>query len=124
MNPFTEPFTAPDGTTRRPLSERVPECVPKVSVPTYAGIYIIPEDPEGGVRAGNEAIWRCSLEDWLLREQCPVEYQTMASDRHCISASQIECEDDWPDVSVEAETMNEALNAAAHAVADARGVPV
>lgn len=27
--PFTQPFTAPDGTTRRPLAERVPECVPR-----------------------------------------------------------------------------------------------
>jgi len=125
--PFTQPYTAPDGTKRRPLAERVPECVPK-----HCGIGWVGGRPDQACLMGERdesgayypsaipasvlsALWRVAVEDWLLGQS---KCRWINIEQH---ASYVVI---WRDGRQFAkETMADALNAAAHAVADALGVP-
>lgn len=109
---FTQPYTDPDGTTRRPLAERVPECVPKHDDLVAALDGRILFSPLGYIqRPGEEAkidglcesasndLWCAVAWNWILdhRQREDVTFEWFPS--------RIDC-----------------LNAAAHAVADAMGV--
>lgn len=80
MNPFAQPYTAPDGTTRRPLAERVPECVPthdgrrlgQNGTGTLNLWFSINETWQVGiVECASEqaiaALWRVSVSEWAKR---------------------------------------------------------
>lgn len=129
--PFTHPYTAPDGTTRRPLCERVPECVPVIEgllvnldgIAMYAPFGYVETIGKPDSRqvarlseAASFALWRVAVEDWLL-VNTPDCLLTLVSGSDGFAAC-------WPPNDPNAmPTMLDALNAAAHAVADAIGTP-
>ena len=151
MIPFVLPFTAPDGSPRRPLAERVPECVPKRDETTrlaahpqfpanWAWVHSCDDkwccryvvEPVPSLEAA--ALWRCAVEDWLLAvpftkgRQCYTRIHVMRNGPSFVAKCFCVREDEDPnDVAVNDSVgsgpdLLHALNAAAHAVADALGV--
>lgn len=118
--PFTLPYTSPDGTTRRPLADRVPECVPRYAVgpPSHTSWGIeLPCEDEGAVGGPVDvaaALWRVAVEDWLLNHS-DMRMSTMTVSINQEGGGAWTYRGDGPDLL-------HALNAAAHAVADALGV--
>jgi hypothetical protein len=120
--PFTQPFTAPDGSQRRPLAERVPECWPnalntpqlsppeaRIDITSVVAANLFPD-----IAA---ALWRVAVEDWLLSSKDVwLGTDDVGSSVHIPGTLPPE-----NGTSV-GPKMAHALNAAAHAVADAMGI--
>lgn len=110
-NPYFAPYTAPDGTTRRPIVERVPQ--------------LNQLDPDDGPysREAELALCRCAVEDWIGGEVACLKH---------IHVKPLDGRPHWhiwewekyatPASTHEHADIHHALTSAAHAVADALGV--
>lgn len=131
---FSE-WTAPDGTKRRALVERCPECRSDLfregfgkwgmqthgekSPPTGAYTYIGALDERWSRFAANEC--RCKTEDWLMKivgEITLADHSPAGVARVTLGDSRLTCSRLWA-----GESIHHALIAAAHAVLDSQGVP-
>lgn len=155
MNPYLSPTVMPDGSARRPIVERVPECRPKDdgTLPlTFVEGCVLKERRSGATVAEiakkngctkdrvrnllrkaeakavpHISILRVACEDWLRSTACDGYLMLMsityAGPRQKVfySGEVMEGRDE-DDCEFYGETINHALNAAAHAVADALGV--
>ncbi len=73
MIPFTQPYTEPGGIARRPLAERVPECVPRLACDPAPMPNPPPNRKPGWCYADDSmmpaeaysALWRVAVEDWI-----------------------------------------------------------
>lgn len=156
--PFVHSYTAPDGTTRRPLIDRVPEIRPVrvVKSAKLLGYSLTPSGLEMDAACTYEkypepvesALWRCAVEDWLSTQSCGccikdhtgTKFYDESPDgtKHTaavvitwvtggslgLRGVDVEWRDDnrTADCFFDGPTLLHALNAAAHAVADAMGV--
>ena len=133
MTPFAQPYCAPDGTTRRSLVIRVPEC----DIGDLGDECISLADKHSPHRDRiAQALWRVAVEDWLMRQPVPPAnpkgYRLMnaerAETRWLLVGLVLDhvpgfyVHDDTEDVYHEGGSIAEVLNAAAHAVADQMGV--
>lgn len=140
MNPYFTPFTAPDGSTRRPIVERVPECRrlpsgadlclpvdyenPKSKRPWIwirsRGDLCDSVEPKNGVAL---ALCRVACEDWL-RSEFPCYFPKDENDRETGHFLELDHQYDENDRRLfNGPTIHHALVSAAHAVADAKGIP-
>lgn len=139
MNPYLEPFTMPDGTTRRAIVERVPECRPRranvlgrVDLGTSAELVVMwTGDRCGWLTPGNRtdaavsvddtsalALCRVACEDWLMKCGHVISLAAEGGGYRNVNVPGI------LDVSCGSmEGIHAALVHAAHAVADAKGIP-
>jgi hypothetical protein len=140
MIPFIEPYTAPDGTTRRPLAERVPECVPKSYGPPgftlfkqvdvwTNWIFAWKRDEDGLIEECNEvddtsaaALWRVAVEDWIQAMKWRGNPAPSIRSKEAFKFQVWNTLDPRELAFIHLDKTS-ALNAAAHAAADAMGIP-
>lgn len=108
MIPFTQPYSAPDRTTRRPLSERVPECRPNFNLWETHGFDCVADDV---IEQCESALWCVAVADWVRNQ---------GSFHVCGGNLQ---PDGFPGIVIQALTWSETLNVYAHMIADALAVP-
>lgn len=132
MSPYLSPFTMPDGSVRRPIVERVPECAPKgISVETMEDGAFVTSFIDGEYMPHERvalALCRVACEDWIRSTPCDGYLMLMsikyAGPRQKVFYSgEVMEERDEDGCEFYGETIHHALNTAAHAVADALGVP-
>ena len=119
MIPFAEPYRAPDGSERRSLWTRVPETRPPNLTHEPGGCWhetVAFDAPISDTAAS--ALARVAVEDWLLKQNCALHHwDDLWKVR--LPTGMIDKRYTW---TTNHSTANAALNAAAHAVADAKGV--
>lgn len=120
---YVTEYTAPDGTKRRPLVERVPE-LDTVHIAVSGGVLMMPRDMQEVIAA---SMFRCAVEDWLTSKECWT--LTILSENPDPPVGTREFCIEWADIAIEEDcrdfrgpTIHHALIAAAHAVADAQGI--
>lgn len=118
MNPYVLPFTMPDGSVRRPIVERVPE--------------LNRLDPDDGPysREAELALCQRAVQDWIVSTNAvlhlriypdSVSVRWISEDKPKYERSEAEIA--LPDGQRFWHTCFDDLPTAAHAVADALGVP-
>ena len=120
--PFSQPYTAPDGSTRRPLWERCRDTRP-YCVSGYENVALAMDALSEESDAAALALSRVAVEDWLREDSSITLFPQDKNDPK--TGHFLELDGHLPEEDRRAFTgpsMAHALNAAAHAVLDAKGV--
>jgi len=144
MNPYFQSYVMPDGSTRRPIVERVPECRPPglrfndVPATVNNGEFVHDDVEEccsvdgedlGPGRVSEQialALCRCACEDWIESQNMhPITSSGCTHNPESIAAVVVPENGQLvplKNLTRRGKTKDDAIAALAHAVADAKGI--